>query len=71
MPLRAKINESKLPKMTAQTNGAQVNGAKPKTGIKVIIVGAGTLPNLQLDFSLPKAPTANFVSQASAASQQP
>ncbi|KAF2867754.1 hypothetical protein BDV95DRAFT_581685 [Massariosphaeria phaeospora] len=37
MPLRAKIDESKLPKMAI----AQTNGAKPKTGIKVIIVGAG------------------------------
>jgi phosphoribosylcarboxyaminoimidazole (NCAIR) mutase len=37
MPLRAKIDESKLPKM------AETNGTTPKqTGIKVIIVGAGT-----------------------------
>jgi hypothetical protein len=37
MPLRAKIDETKLPKMAAQ----QTNGEKPKTGIKVIIIGAG------------------------------
>lgn len=37
MPLRAKIDEAILPKMTAP----ETNGAKPKTGIKVIIVGAG------------------------------
>ncbi|KAF2644096.1 FAD/NAD(P)-binding domain-containing protein [Massarina eburnea CBS 473.64] len=35
MPLRAKVDESQHSKMT------ETNGAKPKTGIKVIIVGAG------------------------------
>ena len=46
MPLRAKINETKLPKMSAletNGNGIHTNGAPPKTGIKVIIIGAGTL----------------------------
>ena len=36
MPLRAKIDESSFSNMAAQTNRV-----KPKTGIKVIIVGAG------------------------------
>ena len=46
MPLRAKIDEPKLPKMSAlETNGYGIhaNGITPKTGIKVIIIGAGTL----------------------------
>jgi 2-polyprenyl-6-methoxyphenol hydroxylase-like FAD-dependent oxidoreductase len=37
MPLRAHIDESKLSKMTA----SETTNGKPKTGIKVIIVGAG------------------------------
>jgi hypothetical protein len=39
MPLRANIDETKLPKMAVSAT----TEAKPKTGIKVIIVGAGTL----------------------------
>ena len=38
MPLRAKLDETKLPKMAVSATPE----AKPKTGIKVIIVGAGT-----------------------------
>lgn len=45
MPLRARIDNSKLPEMSSlemNGNGSQTEGAAPKTGIKVIIVGAGT-----------------------------
>lgn len=41
MPLRAKIDETKLPEMSSlEING---NDAAPRTGIKVIIIGAGKL----------------------------
>jgi hypothetical protein len=40
MPLCAKLDDPKLPKMAT----SQENGEKPKTGIKVIIIGAGTSP---------------------------
>jgi len=46
MPLRAKIDETKLPNMSdlgPNGNGIHANGTRPKTGIKVIIIGAGTL----------------------------
>jgi hypothetical protein len=45
MPLRARVDENKLPKMSSSetnSNDMQTNAAVPKTGIKVIIVGAGT-----------------------------
>lgn len=45
MPLRARIDNSKLSKMSSlemNGDGLEINGATPKTGIKVIIVGAGT-----------------------------
>lgn len=45
MPLRARIDETKLPKMSSletNGNGPVNNGPKPQTGIKVIIIGAGT-----------------------------
>jgi len=49
MPLRAKIDESKLSSMAVpQTNGTHSNGVKPKTGIKVIIVGAGMAHVIQI-----------------------
>jgi 2-polyprenyl-6-methoxyphenol hydroxylase-like FAD-dependent oxidoreductase len=37
MPLRAKVDKSKRSKMAVP----ETNGAKPKTGIKVIVIGAG------------------------------
>lgn len=45
MPLRARIDETNLPKMSSletNDNGPVTNGAKSQTGIKVIIIGAGT-----------------------------
>jgi hypothetical protein len=66
MPLRAKIDLSKLPDMAVpQTNGTHANGVKPKTGIKVIIVGAG----MTKDFHTIHA-YINSVFQASVVSQQ-
>ena len=64
MPLRAKIDESKLPKMSA----SESNGTKPQTGIKVIIIGAGTLQLTQLHHGTPMT---DRTTQVSAASQQP
>jgi hypothetical protein len=62
MPLRAKIDETKLPKMATQ----QTNGEKPKTGIKVIIIGAGTH---SINYFAKRRKIDNSL-QASAASQQ-
>jgi len=55
MPLRAKIDETKLPKMSGLVtngNGIHVNGTTPKTGIKVIIIGAGTLVPKHIQFGI-------------------
>jgi hypothetical protein len=64
MPLRAKIDESKLPKMSA----SESNGTKPQTGIKVIIIGAGTLQLTQLHHGTQVTDSAT---QALAVLQQP
>jgi hypothetical protein len=61
MPLRAKIDETKLPKMATQTDGEKL-----KTGIKVIIIGAGT----HFINSFAKRRKIDNSLQASAASQQ-